>query len=110
MNITEYPYQTKYVSYIQFPVPSRYFSVQFRFYSSVCANYVQYCLLFCFLLLCPNYRFFGLVVYDVSMSAGSGDVQEVGNERGAGFIGRGSRRGRISGALIQGVFNKVFVS
>ena len=39
------------------------------------------------------------------MSAGSGDSLKVsGNERGAVFIGRGSRRGRISGALIQGVY------
>ena len=38
------------------------------------------------------------------MSAGSGDALKFsGNERGAVFNGRGSWRGRISGALIQGV-------
>ena len=39
----------------------------------------------------------------MSMPEGSRNVQKVtGNEREAGFIGRGSRRGRISGALIHG--------
>ena len=38
------------------------------------------------------------------MSAGSGDALKFsGNERGAVFNGRGSWRGRISEALIQGV-------
>ena len=38
------------------------------------------------------------------MSAGSRDALKFsGNERGAVFNGRGSWRGRISGALIQGV-------
>ena len=42
------------------------------------------------------------------MSAGSEDTLKFrGNERGAVFNGRGSRQGRISGALIQGVITKL---
>ena len=42
------------------------------------------------------------------MSAGSGDSLKVsGNEQGAVFIGQGSLQGRISGALIQGVFSEL---